>query len=417
MMKYAVIGAGVSGLSVAQMLQKKGETVVVYEKYNRPGGMIKCDRVQGSLFHRTGGHVFNTKRTDVMDWFWQHFDKEREFTKALRNSVVSMEGNKIIPYPIENHAYLLDDQTLQSFIDDLVIMSKEQGVKEPKNFEEFLEDRFGKTLYNLYFRPYNSKVWRRDLKHVPLSWLAGKLPMPSIQEMIYYNIRQVEERAFVHSSFYYPKCGGSQFLADRLAEGLQIEYSSDITNIELHHGKWNVNGNEYDRVVFCGNIKNLPSYVSGVDISNYEKAIQALEYHGTTSVFCEIEKNPYSWIYMPSEKHESHRIICSGNFASSNNAEDKMTATIEFTDAISKEEILDNLSRIPFAPKYLTHNYEQYTYPIQDENTREMVHSLKSVLEKHGLYLCGRFAEWEYSNMDVCMGSAMDLVSQIQNVK
>lgn len=412
-MKYAVIGAGVSGMSIAQMLQEKGEKVVVYEKDSRPGGMIKCDRIQGSLFHRTGGHVFNTKRQDVMEWFWKHFDKEREFTKAKRNSVVSMDGGKIIPYPIENHAYLLDDHTLQSFIDDLVVMSKVQGVKEPENFEEFLESRFGKTLYNIYFRPYNSKVWRRDLRHVPLSWLAGKLPMPTIQEMIYNNIRQVEERAFVHSSFYYPKNGGSQFLADRLSEGLRIRYNSNVSSIELRNGQWSIGGEEYDRVVFCGNVKELPVLVKGVDISGYEKNIDTLEYHGTTSVFCEIEQNPYSWIYMPSEKHESHRIICSGNFAISNNADGKMTATIEFTDFISKEDIIDNLIRIPLSPKYLTHNCEEYTYPIQDDQTREMVSDLKSKIEPKGLYLCGRFAEWEYSNMDVCMGSALDLLRRL----
>lgn len=39
MMKYAVIGAGVSGLSMAGMLLKKGYEVVVYEKDSRPGGL------------------------------------------------------------------------------------------------------------------------------------------------------------------------------------------------------------------------------------------------------------------------------------------------------------------------------------------------------------------------------------------
>ena len=46
MMKYAVIGAGVSGLSMAGMLLKKGQEVVVYERCSRPGGLIKCTEVQ-----------------------------------------------------------------------------------------------------------------------------------------------------------------------------------------------------------------------------------------------------------------------------------------------------------------------------------------------------------------------------------
>ena len=88
MKKYIVIGAGMAGLATARLLREKGNEVVVYERNGRPGGMIRCDVVEGCLFHRTGGHVFNTKRQDVMDWFWKHFDREKEFTRTLRNSAV-----------------------------------------------------------------------------------------------------------------------------------------------------------------------------------------------------------------------------------------------------------------------------------------------------------------------------------------
>ena len=411
-MKYAIIGAGMSGLAVANMLQDKGNEVAVYEKEDRPGGMIKCDRVNGCLFHRTGGHVFNTKRQDVMDWFWRHFDREHEFSKALRNSSVVMEGMDNVPYPIENHMYCFSEEIQQSFIRDLLSINQIEGGK-PSNFEEFLKGRFGQTLYDIYFQPYNYKVWRRDLTKVPLSWLAGKLPMPTVEEMIYNNMNHVEERAFVHSSFYYPNNGGSQFLADRLSKDLHIIYNAAISRLSKKGDKWLVNGAEFDRIIFCGNIKQLPTLVNGqVDIDKFIQPIEELESHGTTAVFCEIDKNEYSWMYMPSRKHESHRIICTGNFSPSNNAEGKMTATIEFTDAISKEEILDNLTRIPYHPKYITHHYEKYTYPIQKDDTRDMISSLKEKLEPEGLYLLGRFAEWEYYNMDVAIGAAMDLCKQ-----
>ena len=409
-MKYIIIGGGISGLTIANLLKENNE-VVIYEKDSRPGGMIKCDIIGHSLFHRTGGHVFNTKREDVLDWFWKHFDKEKEFTKALRNSSVSMPDGQMIPYPIEDHVYLFDEQILKSFIDDLVGIARLPERHDPKNFEEFLRSRFGETLYNIYFQPYNFMVWRRNLTKVPLSWLAGKLPMPSIQEMIYNNINHVEEQNFVHSAFYYPQKGGSQFIANRMAEGLDIRYNSSIEQIRHEEGKWIVNGEKADKVIYCGNIKQLPSLLSfsSINIDSYIESIDKLEFHGTTSVFCEVEKNPYSWIYMPSRNHDSHRIICTGNFAESNNAEGKMTATIEFTDSMSKEDILSNLSRIPYSPKYLTHHYEMYTYPIQSTTTREMIDDLKRRMEPKGLYLLGRFAEWEYYNMDVAMGAAIDL--------
>lgn len=406
-MKIAIIGAGISGLSVGQLLKDKHE-VTIFESDNRPGGMIKCDRVDGHLFHRTGGHVFNTRRPEVLEFFWSHFNKEEEFVKADRNSGVSMDGGLFVPYPIENHISCFDDETVNSIIKDWMIIKGNEGKIEPKNFEEFLKGRFGESLYKMYFQPYNEKVWRRDLTKVPLSWLEGKLPMPTVEEMIFNNIKKVEEKKFVHSTFFYAKNHGSQFIADRFAEGLNIQYGKKIESISLADGTWTVDGKSFDKVVFCGNIKQLPSMINVLK-SDEVAMIEGLESHGTTTVLCEIDDNPYSWIYMPSKKHESHRIICTGNFSPSNRADGKMSATIEFTDYISKEDILDNLERIPWHPKYITHNYEKYTYPIQDANTRTGIKKLRDDLEQSGLYLCGRFAEWEYFNTDVCMASAIEV--------
>lgn len=407
----AIIGAGISGLSTAHLLKDR-YNVVVFEKEATPGGLIRCRRVDGSLYHLCGGHVFNSKRQDVLDWFWSKFMREEEFVKADRNSVVFMADGKHIPYPVENHIYLFDNETQKAFIEDLLTIARNEGY-EPSNFEEFLKHRFGETLYRLYFKPYNEKVWRRSLTNVPLSWLEGKLPMPTVQEMIFNNINQVKEKSFVHSTFWYEKVNGSQYIADKLAKDIDVRYNAGIESVERVSDGWSINGEMFDAVVFCGNIKQLPSLLKGVDISQFAADIDSLEYHGTTSVFCEIEANPYSWIYLPDSRYDSHRIICTGNFSPSNNAEGKMTATVEFTDEISKEEIIEQLKRIPKNPKYLDHHFNKYTYPIQDVNTRGMVASLKRHLASEGFYLTGRFADWEYYNMDVAIGAAMDLCKNI----
>lgn len=326
----------------------------------------------------------------------------------------------IIPYPIENHVYLLDEASQESFYKDLEEIDAVKGLNakftDYESFGDFLRWRFGKTLYNLYFEPYNKKVWRRDLTTVPMSWMEGKLPMPTTQEMRDNNANRIEEKAFVHSTFWYEKMNGSQHIADKLAKELKIVNNSNVAKIEKVGKKWMVCGQEFDKVIFCGNIKDMVKAIKGVDVSKYTADVEALEYHGTTAVFCEIDANPYSWIYQPSRQHESHRIICTGNFAESNNSElpeGRITATIEFTDTISKEDILDNLNRIPLHPKYLDHKYNQYTYPIQDANTRTMIKNLKSELAPEDFYFTGRFADWEYYNMDVAIGAAMDLCKNI----
>lgn len=412
-MKIAVIGAGISGLSVGQLLKEKHD-VTLFESASRPGGLIKCERVNGHLFHLTGGHVFNTKHQNVLDFFWKFFDKDREFIKADRNSGVSMEDGGFVPYPIENHVYCMQDEIVQSFIGDLMQISALSGEAAPSNFEEFLMGRFGKTLYELYFRPYNEKVWRRDLKKVPLSWLEGKLPMPTVEEMLFNNIKKIEEKQFVHSSFYYAKEGGSQFVADRFSQGLQIEYNHPVEYLQKSsNGSWVVDGRSFDKVIFCGNIKSLPILLDGLS-DEERQMIENLESHGTTTVLCEIDDNPYSWIYMPSRKHESHRIICTGNFSPTNRADGKMSATIEFTDYISQEDIIENLREIPWHPKCLSHHYEKYTYPIQDMETRANIARIRTRLEKEGLLLCGRFAEWEYYNMDAAMASAIQTACSLE---
>ena len=82
-MEVVVIGAGISGLSAARMLEERGHTVTIFEGSGKPGGLIRCDIVSGGLFHRVGGHIFNTKIDRVARWFWSKFDRDKEFIKAL----------------------------------------------------------------------------------------------------------------------------------------------------------------------------------------------------------------------------------------------------------------------------------------------------------------------------------------------
>lgn len=410
MSEIAIIGAGVSGMTCARLLSENN-TVTVYEAESRPGGLIKCDRIDGSLFHTCGGHVFNTKRADVLDLFWMLFNREEEFAKADRNSVVFMPDGNRIPYPIENHAYMFDDDTLKSIISDIIRIRENKY--DPQNFKEFLINKFGETLYRLYFEPYNEKIWRRDLSDVPLSWLEGKLPMPTPEEMVYNNIRRVKEKAFVHSTFWYEKKDGSQYIAERLAESLNIVYNHPVKSVTKREDKWIIDDDAYDIIIFCGNIKDMPSIFKNISWGKYRESISGLESHGTTAVFCEIDENPYSWIYLPDRDYIAHRIICTGNFSATNNAEGKMTGTVEFTDEISVDKILQQLKKIPLNPRYLAHKYNPFTYPIQDASTRQLIADIKNMLAEEKIYMTGRFADWEYYNMDAAMGAAIDLVRKL----
>lgn len=372
---------------------------------------MKCSRINGSLFHTCGGHVFNTRNEDVWKLFWSFFDQDTEFRRSERNSSVIMPDGIHVPYPIEDHVYLFNDDILNKVIQDLITLKSEKSTAN--NFKEFLINKFGATLYELYFKPYNEKIWKCDLSEIPLEWLEGKLPMPRPEQILFNNIRKIDEKEFVHSTFWYEINNGSQFIVDRLAESLDVRLNTPIYSIRRENQKWLVNGEVFDGVVYTGDIRKLPQILHNVKWDSLAESVSKFECHGTTSVFCEIDDNPYSWVYLPDSKYNAHRIICTGNFESSNNSNGHHTGTVEFTDEVDKEEIEQQLLKVPFNPHYITHKYNPMTYPIQNFDTRKIVAEVKETLAPMNFWLVGRFAEWEYFNMDKAMESALNLAKSI----
>ena len=246
-----------------------------------------------------------------------------------------------------------------------------------------------------------------------MEWLAGKLPMPSPEDVFLHNFTRQEENTFVHASFWYPRRGGSQFLADTLAEGLDIRFRFPIDRIVRRNGKWWIGDEFYDIVVYTGNVREIPGLVDGVSIEGLDGELRTLPSHGTTAVFCEIDPVPYTWVYLPDGAYDAHRIICTGNLSRENNAPGRLTATVEFTDYVSRGDIDSQLRLIPLHPRYLDHCYTPCSYPVQTHATRGLIRALKDRLSPEGFYLTGRFAEWEYYNMDVAAGAAMDLASRL----
>ncbi len=410
-----VIGSGISGLSISRMLSDR-YSVKILEKGEKTGGLIKCDRVDGNLFHRVGGHVFNSRNQNVLDWFWSHFDRDNEFLQATRNAKISLNG-KLIGYPLENYLYQLPEDQVRPIIDELIEMvsNKKTDINDYGNFKDFLVGNFGKHLYKLYFGPYNSKIWNTDISKVPLEWLDGKLPMPQIKEVIISNIVRKEENTMVHASFYYPKINGSQFIIDRLAEGLDIELACRVKDIcKTKKGQLAVNGNEVtaDIIVYCGDVRQLGAIIDIDDKDLHEclKAVEDLPSNGTSNVLCETDENNISWLYLPEEKYKAHRIIYTGNFSNTNNAAGgRKTCVVEFSGRQEKEDMIKELENLPGNLKPIAFNYEPNSYIIQHKKTRQKISKLKSRLKKHNIYLLGRFAEWEYYNMDKCIEAAMQL--------
>ena len=413
-MEVAVLGAGISGLSAARLLEEKGHEATVFEASDKPGGLIRCDFVSGGLFHRVGGHIFNTKSDRVARWFWSKFDRDNEFIKADRNARILMDG-QLVGYPIENHLYQLDPEKLKRIVRELLILQG-RGHKAPfsyRNFEQFLIGNFGETLYHIYFKPYNEKIWRRDLSDISLEWLEGKLPMPDYQEIILKNINREGETEMVHSTFYYPLKGGSQFIADRLAGNLEIRCESRVTKCEVSGNKLRIEGHLYDAMIYTGDIRTLDKMLNIPDpvLESSLRSVSSLPSNGTSNLFCETDETDVSWLYLPDPATRAHRIIYTGNFSPNNNPpQGRKTCTVEFSGEVSREEMENEISLLPGNLTVLDMNHEANSYVIQTGGVRDKMDQLRSALRNYRIYPVGRFAEWEYYNMDKAIESAMDCV-------
>jgi protoporphyrinogen oxidase len=407
-----VIGAGISGLAISKML-KDDFDVQLLEKSEKVGGLVKCDLVDGVLFHKVGGHVFNAKNKEVFDWFWSHFDQNKEFIKATRNAKILI-NSKIIGYPIENYLYEFDKQLVSSIIKELLeSQNKNKSVgQESSNFESFLKSNFGETLFELYFKPYNQKIWNTDLSKVPLGWLEGKLPMPNIQEIIVSNIKREEDGSMVHSTFYYPCSGGSQFVADRLSQDLKVINNTSIISIEFSPDGIILNKTILaDKAIYTGDIRKLSQIIRTNSEQLNDALSQVVDFksNGTSNLLCECDDNDISWLYIPEDFTRAHRIIYTGNFSVSNNGNKRKTCVVEFSGLVELKVMQAEIKKLPGNLKPIKHNYEPNSYVIQEIDTRKKVDNLKSLLEPLGIYLLGRFAEWEYYNMDKAIESAMCL--------
>jgi protoporphyrinogen oxidase len=423
MTQVAIVGGGISGCSIASILRGEGFQSILFEK-GKLGGLVACTFDSGHTYHRVGGHVFNSKLPHVLAWFWKHFDKDNEFLLAKRNAVIFL-GSKFVSYPIELNLSQLPPAVAQTAIKEILAIAKATPPSSCDNFEAFLRGNFGNTLCDQYFTPYNHKIWNRDLASIPLAWLDGKLPMISPSEIIEKNILKLDDN-MVHSSFYYPKRGGSQFIVDRLAADLTI-LNEEVTSIHFQNGAFTLNMTHGDiqAIVYTGDIRQLPGILSkptcdyvGLTEERISQ-LQNLDSNGTTTMLCECNKNDYSWVYLPGPETKCHRIIMTGNFSPENSAANlppnRTTCTVEYSGYLSEEEMRGEVLGLPFDMQPVAYNYCQNSYIIHNEDTASLMHEVVCQLAKHGIFCCGRFAEWQYYNMDAAIASGFDVASRLSH--
>jgi protoporphyrinogen oxidase len=208
--RVVVIGGGPAGLTAAYMLQKAGACVTVLEGTDMVGGISQTAQYKGYRFD-IGGHRFFTKYKPVED-MW-HEILEDEFISVPRMSRIHYNG-KYFDYPLKA-ANALSGLGIWNAVTILCSYAKAKMFPNPieDNFEQWVTNRFGKKLYEIFFKTYTEKVWGISCTEIRAEWAAQRIQNLSLAKAIL-NAASIQKRSTKIKSlineFQYPRLGPGQ---------------------------------------------------------------------------------------------------------------------------------------------------------------------------------------------------------------
>lgn len=403
-LKIAILGAGISGLSIAKLLKDSFE-VEIFERSENSGGIARSKIIDELSYHVTGGHCFNSIYPEVIDFVFNEIMPITEWNKIERKAEVIL-GDFTVPYPIEyaiKHIFKYNPSLAQDILSDY-FSAKDQI--ESTNLLEWFENHFGKVLTELYFKPYNEKIWKQNLEEVSFEWVKDKLPTPD-KASVLRSLFEDESDQMPHRFFYYPKSNSQNTFIDRLADGLKINFNHDVTKIAYNDfsEKWIINDKlQFDLVISTLPLNELPSLITDAPQKIIECA-NRLCYNKLTTTLWETQPTKSTWTYVPNRNKLAHRYIHIGNFFNPNK-------NVTITEAIGRytiEEIVESEANNPFFIKPLAHHVSNHAYVVFDKNHESATREIFDYLNHISLYSLGRFGEWQYYNMDVCIKKSIDL--------
>lgn len=237
-MKIAIIGAGFTGLSAAFALQKKGCTVTLFEKEDRPGGLalgFKEKNWKWTLEEHY--HHWFTNDDSVLN-----LAKEINYAVIIKQPKTSVYVQKKI-YQLDSPLYFLTFPLLSSF-ERLRMVSVLGALKlnpfwkplEKIHAADFLSRSLGKKAYKMIWEPQLSNKFGEYMDDISLAWFWARITKRT-------------------ASLAYPEKGFFSFvktLESRIIEkGGKFHYRTSIEKITSQNGKVFVKGfpDQFDKVI------------------------------------------------------------------------------------------------------------------------------------------------------------------------
>ena len=235
--QICVLGAGPAGLMAAWELVEAGHKVTIIERNDHVGGMCATQTFQGEHGEYRfdfGGHRFITKNPKLLAFVDKLMGDDLLF--AQRKSVIRYRG-RTYKYPlalldlIKNAPIpLLLGCTLDFF---KLLFKPKQTDKSEVSFAQWIESRFGKTLYKHFFEGYTEKLWGIPPTTLSGDWAAQRISLMDLKDVLRRLLpgRKSSVRTYARQ-YRYPKLGFGQ-LYTRLAEELQKKGVKIILNADV----------------------------------------------------------------------------------------------------------------------------------------------------------------------------------------
>jgi len=227
-----IIGAGPAGLTAAyELLEKTDIKPIIYEMSNDIGGISKTIAYKDNRMD-IGGHRFFSKSGKVMRWWTNilplqdissHDPETTDRVMLIRKRISRiLFRRKFFDYPIMLNFKTFTNLGLMRTCRSALsyIRVRLFPIKETRSLEDFFINRFGRELYEVFFKDYTQKVWGVPCSEISPEWGAQRIKGLSIAKAVSHAVRYI---FFKDSSIYqkgtetslieqfmYPKYGPGQ---------------------------------------------------------------------------------------------------------------------------------------------------------------------------------------------------------------
>ena len=238
--QVVIVGAGPAGLTAAFALAGRGAAVTVLEKDVRPGGIARTEAYKGYLFD-IGGHRFFTKEPEV-NRLWQQW-LGPEFLRRPRQSRIFYAG-RFFHYPLRAFNPLFglglwqSVQILASYVHARLRPSPVEDT-----FEQWVSNRFGRRLYEIFFKTYTEKVWGIPCSEIRAEWAAQRIKGLSLPAAIRNAILPPRGEVIktLIEAFGYPRRGPGQ-MWERVVTlvreaGQRVDFETDVVRLCHRDGR------------------------------------------------------------------------------------------------------------------------------------------------------------------------------------